>query len=120
MWDEDIRNVSEILAAAQLVRSFVKGIEAPAYTKDVMRQKAVNGQIWVMAAAAKRVSEKFKSEHSRIPWEDIIRMGELVLRSGEGVAPHTVFHYARKSVPELILMISGLVHKNREVTSQDR
>ena len=120
MSDQDIENVGAILAAAQLIRSFVKGIDAPAFAKDVMRQRAVNGQVWAMAAAAKRISGDFKNKHPRIPWEEITGMGELVLRSGEGGVPHAVFQFAKKFVPELILMVYGLVPKNKEVTDQDR
>lgn len=108
MSDPDILNLKAILAAAQLIRSFVKGIDAKIFANDVMRQKVVNGQIWLMSAAAKRISETFKKDHPRIPWEQLSQMGESVLRSPEGDNPNAVFQFARKSVPELILMISGL------------
>ncbi len=115
MPDQDIENVGAMLAAAQHIRSFVKGIDAETFANDVMRQKAVQGQIWLLSAAAKRVSERFKNHHSRIPWETLSRMGDSVVRSGDRGDTHTVFLFARKSVPELILMISGLVPKHEDV-----
>lgn len=109
---QDDDNLREILKSAHLIRSFVKGIDAQAFVQDIMRHKAVCGQIIRMAAAARRVSEGFKNEHPMIPWENIAAMGESVLRFRERGEPHHVFAFAKKSVPELILMISGIAPRN--------
>ena len=111
MSDQDLDNLSEILRAAQLIRSFMKGIDAHAFSQDVMRRKAVGGQIILLAAAGKRISSTFKGKHSTIPWEHISNIGEAVLRSRDDRDPSYVYSFAKKSIPELILMISGLAQK---------
>jgi uncharacterized protein with HEPN domain len=106
MTSSDASNIAEILRAADLVLSFVRGIDKERFALDLLRRKAVTGRIIAMAGSAKGVSEVFRSGHPEIGWDRVIAMGDQLIRGSEDANPESVWTFATEFLPDIIARLT--------------
>ena len=108
MPSSDISHLAEMLEAARNIRSFIREAKRDSFASDLIRLRAISGQIIRMAGLAKRISTEFKNDHPEIDWDTIIGLGDHLVRGPDRANPTLMWEYARQFVPELILKISSL------------
>ena len=108
MPSSDFSHLSELLEAAQNIRSFVRQAKRDSFASDLVRRRAVSGQMIRMAGLVKLISSEFKDNHPNIPRNNIIEMGDYLVRAPDRADPNIIWNHARKFIPELILKISAL------------
>ena len=108
MPSSDISHLAEMLEAAQNIRSFIREAKRDSFAMDLIRLRAISGQIIKMAGLAKGISIEFKNDHPDIDWDTIIESGDYLVRGPDRANPNLMWDYARRFVPELILKISSL------------
>jgi len=68
----DQQSVQDIWNAAQEICCVTEGMDQTAFAADRRTQAAVLYDIVVIGEATNRLSDDFRSQHSTIPWKDII------------------------------------------------
>ena len=99
----------DILQAAQLIRSFVEGMDESAFATDLKTQSAVIHQIEIIGEAVKRLSDGFRKKHPAIPWKEMAGMRDVLIHMYDEVNLARVWKVCTESVPELIAYLEGFV-----------
>jgi uncharacterized protein with HEPN domain len=105
----DQQSVQDIWDAAQEILSFTEGMDQVALAADRRTQAAVLYDIVVMGEAANRLSDDFRSQHSTIPWKDIIGMRNILAHQYDAVSVEIVWNVIHQDIPELMAMIAPLL-----------
>jgi uncharacterized protein with HEPN domain len=105
----DQQSVQDIWDAAQEILSFTNGMDKAALAADRRTQAAVLYDIVVMGEAANRLSDDFRSQHSTIPWKDIIGMRNILAHQYDAVSVEIVWNVIHQDIPELMAMIAPLL-----------
>ena len=64
----DNASLLDISRAAELILSFVDGVDRADFDTDVKTQSAVIHQLLVLGEAASRLSQEFRATRPDIPW----------------------------------------------------
>lgn len=81
--------------------------------RDTLIQDGVIRQIEIIGEAAKRVSEKTRSENVQIPWQDISGMRNKLIHDYFGVDIEKVWLTVRKDIPLLKKQINRILESLR-------
>ncbi len=106
----DQQSIKDIWDAAQEILTFTKGMDYEALEADRRTQVAILYEIIVIGEAANRLSDSFRSEHSHIPWKDIIGMRNILAHQYETVDAEVVWDAVSNDVPELLTLIEPLLN----------
>ena len=71
----NIETLMEVYNAASLAVEFAGGMNKTTFMVDAKTQSAVLYQLLVLAQAAKRLGDEFRTEHSEFPWKAIDALG---------------------------------------------
>jgi len=99
----------DILQAAKLANSFVKGLEENDFACNSLQQSAVLWQLEVMGEDVKRLSMKFRGEHPNIPWKKIAGMRDVLIHCYDGIDMSEVWITAKEKLPPLIEEFEQLI-----------
>lgn len=113
MQPRDLSSLADILDAARLAASFVKGIDKDAFDDNLMIQSAVIRQVEIMGEATKRLSEQFRESNPQIPWRNIAGMRDILIHAYDHVDPDEVWNVAQSSIPGLIRQIEELLPEDQ-------
>lgn len=108
---KDSSSLLDIFLAGQKVLNFAEGLTRAELETDALRQSAILYQIEVMGEAAKRISPKFREKHHQIPWRELAGMRDVIIHQYDQIDFDQVWFAIKKSIPELIEMISPLLPK---------
>lgn len=105
----DLSYVADILEAAQLVQTFIAGIDQEVFEQDLMRQSAVIRQIEIIGEATKRLSDEFRTNYPDIPWRQMAGMRDILIHAYHHVDLAEVWYTATEAVPVLVQKIKPLL-----------
>jgi uncharacterized protein with HEPN domain len=83
--DREAAAILDIAGAARLIADFVKGMDFEAFRADARTQSAVIHQLLGIGEAARRLSDRYRGGHPEVPWRDIVRMRDKMIRHYEAV-----------------------------------
>jgi uncharacterized protein with HEPN domain len=101
-----LRHIRDAIAKTQ---TYAKGISKSTFLSNTLIQDAIIRQIEIMGEAAKRVSEKTRSENVRVPWQDIAGMRNKLIHDYFGVDIEKVWFTVRRDIPELKKQIDRIL-----------
>jgi uncharacterized protein with HEPN domain len=107
----DETTLLDIVRAARLVLEFKRGMNKPAFLKDIKTQSAVLHQLMVMGEAVKRLSQDFRTRHPEIPWTLIAGMRDKLIHGYDIVDLDEVWKTADADVPDLLSLLEPLLPK---------
>lgn len=105
----DQQSIQDIWNAAQEILNFTAGMDYEALAADRRTQAAVLYEILIIGEAANRLSPKFRSQHSSIPWKDIIGMRNILAHQYDKVDTEVVWDVVHQDIPELLSLIQSLL-----------
>lgn len=89
------------MEACDNVLEFTNGLSQEQFLSDKLRYYAVMKNVEIIGEASYMLSLEFKSEHSEIPWEAIIKMRHILVHGYASVLPEFLWETARVDVPQL-------------------
>ena len=105
----DLDYAADILAAARLALSYVKGVSYQTFVDDTMRQDAVVRELLIIGEAAKRLSDEFKAAHPGIPWRQMAGMRDILVHAYDHVDLDEVWRVAAAELTNLIAAVEPIV-----------
>jgi uncharacterized protein with HEPN domain len=99
----------DILEAARLAASYVRGKTKEEFLRDSQCQDAVIRRLEIIGEAARRISEPTRERISQIPWAAMIRMRNLMIHEYDDVDLQVVWDTVQQNLPNLIETIQQFV-----------
>jgi uncharacterized protein with HEPN domain len=100
--------LKDIVNAAQLINSFIEGVDHQSFIDDWKTRSAVLYQLTVIGEAVKRLSEEFRSQHASIPWGLMAGMRDHLIHAYDLVDWDEVWKTASSDIPDLLDKINRL------------
>lgn len=101
--------VLDLVDAFQRATSFLQGMDQESFGQDEKTQSAVLHQILVAGEAVKRLSAKFRAEHTDIPWKKIAGMRDRVIHNYDDVDLDLVWDTVTLEVAALLPKLQALL-----------
>ena len=73
--------LSDIVEAADAIARFISGISWDRFRDDELVQSAVLQKLMIVGESASRLSDKFKSARSEMPWKDIVGFRNIAIHA---------------------------------------
>jgi uncharacterized protein with HEPN domain len=108
---KDTNYLLDMLTAIQLIQSYTLGKSQQDLGKDQLLQDAVTRRIEILGEAARRVSEKMRSEMPDIPWYQIIGMRNILAHEYDDIDLDIVWRVIQQELPILIPILEREIAK---------
>ncbi len=105
---EDINNAAIRLA------EYVAGITLEQFLEDNMRKAATIREMEIMGEAAYRVSKRFKTDHTEVPWAILMTLRNFYIHVYDRIDYERVWYTAANTVPRIQSAVSRLLPPSDE------
>lgn len=112
--ERDLALAVDIVAAANQVQQFVEGHDLESFRGDPKTSSAVLLQMLIIGEAAKGLTAQFRSEHSELPWSEIIRMHDKLIHHYRRTDLELVWETAERDIPEVLRVLAPLAVQSEE------
>jgi uncharacterized protein with HEPN domain len=109
MKDSDRIRIQHIIDAAEEALSFVEEIKIENFSKNRMIILSVIKEIEIIGEAASKISQETKSNHTTIPWKDIVGMRNRLIHGYFDVDIKLVWNTVKNDIPSLILLFKEIL-----------
>jgi uncharacterized protein with HEPN domain len=111
--ERDLANLWDLIEAARAIVDFAGSLTleeflAPGRDKEIARL-AVERKLEILGEAARRVSPRFRDEHSEIPWKEMVGLRNVISHEYDRVNYTEIYRIVRERIPELIRRLEPLV-----------
>ena len=107
--ERDAAYLWDMLQAALETQEYIDGISFYQYSKERMRQRAIERAIEIIGEAARNVSQAFKDAHDEIPWRQIIAQRNILAHEYGEILQERLWRVAIKHIPALISQLEPLI-----------
>ena len=105
----DRASVADMLEAAELIRTFVAGLDRDDFLSDRKTQSAVVMQLLILGEAAKRISLDLLQRTAHVDWIEVMRTRDKLVHHYEGWDLVLIWKMTQKSVPQLREQLRALL-----------
>lgn len=109
----DLGAVVDIVLACRDIQEFISGLSESEFLGDKKTRSAVIHQIMLIGEAVKRLSRKFRGEHTQIPWAAIAGMRDRLIHGYDEVEFEKVWRVATTEVPDLLERLEPILRPQR-------
>jgi len=95
----------EVYNAARLAVEFAGGMNRTAFMLDARTHSAVLYQLRVLARAARRIGEEFRTEHLEFPWKAIDALGD----KGDDMELTDAWDILWSDVPAIVTAVESVI-----------
>lgn len=93
--------IIDMIEAADMVASFIQGMNKEQFLADKKTQFAVVRALEIIGEAAKKVPDSIRSRYPDLPWREISGMRDKLIHESLGVNNEVVWKTAVEDVPEI-------------------
>ena len=101
--------LQHILEAIDNIENFTKGMEKEQFMKNVLVHSAVIRQLEVIGEAVKNLPEKYKANHTEIPWKKIAGMRDVLIHEYFDIDVKAVWDTIYDDLPTLKKQIRNII-----------
>lgn len=101
--------LTDIVAAADAVATFLTGVERDDFFQDDLRQSAVLHKLMIIGEAAARLPQDFRERHPAIEWSAIVGFRNIVVHTYFNVNWEIVWVAATQEAPQLKEQIAAIL-----------
>ncbi|KAF5429476.1 putative conserved protein, contains HEPN domain [Candidatus Methanophagaceae archaeon] len=105
----DKGHLLDILEAAEIALTYVRGMCRDDFLDDLQCQDAVIRRLEIIGEAARRTSGKTQNTFPDLPWSDMIGMRNMMIHEYDGVDLYIVWETVNTDLPPLIEVIKGIL-----------
>ncbi|HRK31330.1 MAG TPA: DUF86 domain-containing protein, partial [Tepidisphaeraceae bacterium] len=105
----DILYLGHMIDMARLAQSFVRGRVYDELKGDKAFERALVHALQIIWAAARRVSDEFRQQHSYIPWRQIVAFRHRVVHDYLNVEHQIVWDIANKELQPLVDALAAIL-----------
>ena len=105
----DRSRLQDMLHAARIAKAFVDSADREAVESDVVLQSGLAKLIQDIGEAANRVSSEFQTQHSHIPWRDMIDMRNHLVHVYTDIDFGVLWNTAVEDLPPLISQLEAIL-----------
>lgn len=98
---DDTVYIRHILDAIHLIEKYTKGMSENQFLSDTMAHDAVVRQIEIIGEAARNISDKFREQHSNLPWGKMIGIRNKIIHEYFNVNYAIVWDTIKDDLPFL-------------------
>ncbi|MFQ5865914.1 MAG: DUF86 domain-containing protein [bacterium] len=99
----------DILTAAKLVLAYIEEKTKEEFFEDIQCQDAVIRRLEIIGEAARRISDKTKSDYSNLPWNEMIGMRNILIHEYDVVDLEVVWDTAKINLLPLVSALEKIV-----------
>ncbi len=103
--------LQDILDAILRIEAYLQGISYEAFCEDVQRQDATVRRLEIIGEASRRLTEEFRSQHSEVPWQDVIGMRHKIAHDYFEVDLKIVWDTVKADLPPLKAQVAAILIK---------
>jgi len=103
--------LSHILESADLIESYVRGLDLKTFRQDQQRQDAVVRRIEIMGEAVKNLPAALRTSNPHVPWSRIAGMRDKVIHDYFGVDTELVWTVATTQLAQLRTDVQTILSK---------
>jgi uncharacterized protein with HEPN domain len=103
--------LTHILESADLIESYVRGLEFETFREDQQRQDAVVRRIEIMGEAVKNLPPALRTANPHVPWARIAGMRDKVIHDYFGVDIKLVWTVATTLASSLRTDVQAILHE---------
>lgn len=93
--------IIDMIEAADMVASFIQGMNKEQFLADKKTQFAVVRALEIIGEAAKKVPDSIRTRYPDLPWREISGMRDKLIHDYFGVNNEVVWKTAIEDVPEI-------------------
>lgn len=98
-----------IVDAIERISGYISGLSPKDFVKDEKTKDAVVRNLEIIGEAAKKITEKTKSSHPKIPWKHMASMRDRLIHAYFGVDYNIVWQVAKEELPPLREKLKSLL-----------
>lgn len=109
--DRDSAYLWDMLQACREIRGFMQGVKRADFMADRKLCLAIERALEIMGEAARRVSDKFQTDHPQIPWHRLRGMRNVLAHEYGQIDHEIIYKTVTDEVPKLTASLEALLPK---------
>jgi uncharacterized protein with HEPN domain len=106
---EDAAYVWDIWAAAKMIRKLTRDVPDEVYLGDVARRDSIERRLWIIGAAAGRISAAFRRAHPELPWDRWAATPYIVGPAAAEPDKAAIREAVEHDIPQLVERLAPLI-----------
>jgi uncharacterized protein with HEPN domain len=98
----DVDYCADMVGAAQLIATYIRGATREQFDSDVETQDAVIRRLIVIGTAAEHISNAFRQAHTKVEWRKLARMGQTLSRQYRTIDMDAIWGLAGDGMPKML------------------
>jgi len=107
----DLGYIKDIKESIELINSYLEGVSKLEFFENQEKQDAVVNRLMVMGEAAKMLSQDTRDKYSKVSWDDMAGMRDILIHRYHGIDLETVWETVKKDLPEVEKQVSRIIEE---------
>jgi uncharacterized protein with HEPN domain len=107
--ERDAAYLLDILDAAELAVGYTDDLSFEEFSSNGQCQDAVPRRLEIIGEAARRLAQETRDAHPSLPWQQMIRMRNLLIHQYDDVDTQILWETVRGDLPPLITYLRSII-----------
>ena len=107
----DLGYIKDIKESIELINSYLEGVSKLEFFENQEKQDAVVNRLMVMGEAAKMLSQDTRDKYSKVSWDDMAGMRDILIHRYHRIDLETVWETVKKDLPEVEKQVSRIIEE---------
>ena len=93
--------LQHILDSIEKIEEFTLGLSKDGFIRSAKSQDAVIRRLEIIGEATKNLPKNFREEHNEVPWNEIAKTGDKLIRGYFGIDLSITWNVVKNDLPDL-------------------